>query len=234
MHSADSLGIGSETHLHLIVPSDDLDCRRISSILRLFESLIVLRSMAPRGKPNNLLFARYRLFSANEAIRQISHLLDTTDLPRLSIEQVLTRDAESTVRGMPLNVFEEWIQSDLLIDEHSLLPLERISRGSYEFIFQAVNLAAVLGLQDFNLLKDSLQWVCSALKELLPKHDSAQTTVGIKGGPQLRLTPAVLSALSGFDEIEIEEETTLKTRRLKLKLSRKSSEPLAAEVASEA
>ena len=193
-----------------------------------------MRAMAPRGRPNNLLFARYRLFSANEVMRQLSSVVGADDLPLASIERLLARDAEGAIRGMPLHVFEEWVRADLLIDESSLLPLERIARGSYEFVFQAVNLAAVLGLQDFGLLKDTLQWVCGALRDLLPKSDSADAIVGREGAPRLRVTPAVLAALSDFDEVEIEEEITAKSRRLKLRLSRRPQEPVPVKVAGEA
>lgn len=213
-----------ETRIILSIPNRGLGLRKLTSILRAFELLVCLRAMSPRGQLDDAWHRLYREFL------------------RATSQQKAESENLRSLGGARAPMFELWLQR--LAEGKQLLPLEKIDQGSYEFVCQALNLAAVFGLQDYALLKDVIQWSTSAVAGLVKFEPDSENdpyttrqTRGthaetVRSGPSaaVLLTPEMVRAFRDFDSVEFTEETKIGVRKLRIKLVKTSGASTSAEL----
>lgn len=210
--------------LALVLPSVHVAANHVSMALRLLEALLVFgaaTSVPPERRPAFPSIADCEHYTLLRMELQGSLVGYRSPVPLSSSEN----------RGLHLIWIEEWVRAGLpshfdskeSVRERAqlpLLPIEDIRKGSYEFIFSAVNLVAIFGLQDMALFKDVVQWVCSILHGMA--SDTQFRHVIRRGDGYLRITPEMLIAMEAFDSVELIEERTATNSKFVVRLSRHS------------
>jgi hypothetical protein len=206
----------------LSVPSEDLSVRGLTSTLRLFELLIALRAISPSGELSNtwsILYRRYAEQILSTNFRRYGPFFNIRVSGGSFGSHFTDVDLESE-EGADSSLFEAWISAEFV--GINLLPIEDIRRGSYELVFQTVNLVAVFGLQDYPLTKDLVQWVVSVLRDILQKKNKESVTVS-SGKASVRISPDLVRALQSFDDVTLTEERTDEKTTLRLRLKKNNN-----------
>jgi len=224
-------GHNMETQLRLSVPTEGCTLKTLSNLARVFEVLVSLRAISPGGKLNRRWASSYERFLGSLTFAIPSRgtsgkLGEGVRPPRpkvwgrgplRAIETPLFALTNFDDRsGVDFAAFEAWLDTAFGSD---LFPIAAINDGSYEFVLQVASLLAIIGLQDYSLLKDTVQWACSSLSHILRSNSRNPVTVE-SGEASLRLSPEIIDALRAFDDVSFTEEITPGRVLLKVKLRR--------------
>lgn len=221
--SALPANVGASCEIHLNIPDSIQSASSVASILRLTELLLVFRSLTPAGKVSQKWRSSYieflKQFAGQPTSDPISEVVRQAAIQELAAYTISDLYAIRAELRAASPLFEAWII--FATGGHGWLPLIRISRGSYEFAFQAAGLLAIIGLQDYSLLKDSVQWTCSVIRDLLGRAATARSVVSSESA-EIKLTPALVRSLSHYDEVELFKEETSDKITYRIRLSRRT------------
>ena len=194
--------------VHLILPEVGTSARQLIEILKVFEILTFFRGISPRGALDR------------DALSDLQSFLRA--VPAASTRNTRTlmpSDNIASPEGIRAAIFEAWMLSRL--GDFTLYPLQDIQKGSYELVFQAANLAAIFGLQDFGVLKDLIQWVTASLSTVINREGfTHQEPLRSGKDAAIRLTPQMVTALSIYKKVDFTEEVKNGERRVRIRLER--------------
>lgn len=205
----------AQIKLCLSVPNEGLTSRGLVNLLRLFEILVFFRSISPNGHLADEWHVQYREF---------------LQLFSGSPKNAETQNLRSQ-HGARSTMFEQWMKKYL--GDRSLLAIENIERGSYEFIFNVANLVAIFGFQDYGILKDVMQWAATSLQSILQDSMPRERSMAAEAsepvtaetlysgtGVAITLTPELVKTIGLYDQVKFSVREQGDTRTFLLSLSR--------------
>ena len=213
----DEVASRQAVRLEVVVPQDQLTAGILTGLFRGIELMLVFRALsaddvsAAEAKRSYASYINMNLaFALDQTGRPYgsngANQLAPFEMPRVSARNVFT-----THPGRLWSTFEQWDRRGCDVD--LTLDLLEINRGSYEFVFQLVNLSAIFFLQDFAVLKDSIQWFCGSVSQMIDKlhrepYSFLTPKLESRLGTSIELTGTTLAALHTFDEVFLEEKHT--------------------------